>query len=203
MPTSAATWSVKFGLGTTWAAIPISGMATPMPARAITTGKPAARTEPKTTSAAEGHRQAGRPAQLLDGGGGLAGVAARAVGQRERGIGDVTAGGQLDLADAGHAGLVADPGQEPPGGGPMAGDAGEDDSVALARLGRELGGQDVLGGLRVGAGQAAAVGPLPGQARAEGHGGHDQGDPGQEDSGCGAGSRQWRDGRAPESCTSP
>ena len=50
MPTRAATWSVKFGLGTTWAAMPISGMATPMPARAITTGKPAARTEPNTTS---------------------------------------------------------------------------------------------------------------------------------------------------------
>ena len=130
---------------------------------------------------AEGHRQAGRTGQMLDGGGRLAGVAARVVGQRERGIGHVTAGGHLDLPDAGHAGLAADPGQELLGGGPMAGDAGEHGGVALTRLGGELGGQDVLGGLRVGPGQAAAVGPPPGQARTDDHGGHDQGDPGQED----------------------
>ncbi len=100
--------------------------------------------------------------------------------QRERGIGDVTARGQLEPPDAGHAGLAAQPGQELPRRRPVAGDAGEHGGVALAGLGGELGGQDVLGGLRIGAGQAAAVGPRPGQGRTEDHGGHDQGHPGEE-----------------------
>ena len=104
----------------------------------------------------------------------------RAIGQCERRVGDVTARGQLERPDADHPGLAAEPCEELLRGRPMAGDAGEHGGVALAGLGGELGGQDVLGGLRIGAGQAAAVGPRPGQGRTEGQGGHDQGDPGQE-----------------------
>jgi hypothetical protein len=118
--------------------------------------------------------------EMFDGADGAPGLTVRAIRQTERRIGDVTARGQLEPADAGHPGLAAELGEELLGGRPMTGDAGEHGGIAFAGLGGELGGQYILGGLGVGTGQAAAVGPLPGQGRAKNYGNHDQGDPGQE-----------------------
>ena len=118
--------------------------------------------------------------EIFDGVDCLPGLAMRAIRHTERGIGHVTPRGHLEPPDAGHPGLAAQPGEELLGGRPMTGDAGEHGGVALAGLGGELGGQDVLGGLRIGTGQAAAVGPLPGQARPENHGRQDKGHPGEE-----------------------
>src|SRR5579862_7659935 len=97
--------------------------------------------------------------ETFDGVDGPAGLAVRAIRQTERGIGHATARSQLEPPDAGHPGLAAEPGEELLGGRLMTSDAREYGGVALAGLGGELRDQNILGGLRVGARQAAAVGP--------------------------------------------